>query len=188
MPEKKAGALPENGAAESLLGALCELGVAQEGYFEDAILDGCSLEWYKRAATKGNASSLVRLGFHELSNSENYEAAYSYLKKALQSEDYRKQFYLSDINFVLGLMIVTQTGTQEPRENAIQFIKSASEGEHAEAGYLLGLLYANGLLGLPVDQGKAREFIQDSVDDLNLAQINELMQTVSELRTEKRRS
>ena len=179
--------LPEHGVTESLLAALCELGVAQEGLFKNPIGQPCAIQWYRRAAEKGNAPSLTRLAFHYLTDAsrfdKNPELAYTHLTKALNSDDHRKQFYLPDIHYGLALLTLAQIGTDAPRSSAIPYLKLAANQNIPEAKYLLGLIYEHGLFGLVVDQMEAGKLKQEAKKVLTDAQIDAANQMIMEIKS-----
>ena len=53
------------------------------------------------------------------------------------------------------MLIISQTGTDEPRENVPKYLKIAADGELPDAKYLFGILYERGLFGVSRDPKKA---------------------------------
>lgn len=159
-----------NGALPYRLGYLCELGAASGD--DDSNIDeaDCAVHWYSLAAQEGHAAAKARLGYIYFDGlyqtDRDADLAYSYFRAALEQPEFKEQELLPRTSLAIATLIIRQLGTDEPRENAVRYIKIAANGNVPEAKYLLGVLYERGLFGVARDEGKAAFLKNEAQEEL----------------------
>ena len=79
----------------------------------------------------------------------------SYTRAVLLLSTIENSSVLEEVALIKAMLIISQTGTDEPRENVPKYLKIAADGELPDAKYLFGILYERGLFGVSRDPKKA---------------------------------